>query len=436
MMTWASGWEVEDGQWVYLDKYGDRVTEEWKRSGDYYYYLDEDGFMATNRLVEDEDNVYYVNEQGIRVLNQWVSVDNTDGDEVDGKKVDTLWYYFGSSGKAYRAADSELKAKTIGSDTYIFDQEGRMVSGWTELGEDTYYLGTENEGWAKKGWQHLEPSDDMSQEEYDDQEWFHFKDSGKMRFDCSAYIDGRYYRFNQDGVMEDEWHNPSGTSEAFAGTDGSVTNGWVYTSEPGDANGDFYWYYLVNVKDQEGKTVRGVPFNYESGVGYQAKSINGKIYLFDEEGKMQEGIVDLDTDLDAEIAGAKALEAGIYYFEEKDGSTNGQMRTGKVTVEEEGEKYYYHFTNSGKAYVNTVKNGYLYDEFGQKVYADDGNSYMVYETRHEIDVDGSSKVIPANTQILVSASGKVKTSGRTKIDGDTWKVVNTDTYAVELQPED
>ena len=100
MSAFASGWEMEDGSWVYLDNDGDRVTEDWKKSGSNYYWLDEDGYMATDTLVEDDDDYYYVDANGVRVTNRWVSVPNEDDDEVDGKEVDVLWYYMGSSGKA------------------------------------------------------------------------------------------------------------------------------------------------------------------------------------------------------------------------------------------------------------------------------------------------------------------------------------------------
>ena len=441
MMCWAKGWTTEDGEWVYLDSDGERVTEEWKKSGEHYYYLDEDGFMATSRLIEDDDNFYYVNEYGSRVTNQWVSVENEDGDEVNGTEVDTLWYYFDSNGKAYKASDSEYKTKTIDGQTYIFDQDGHMVSGWVEIGDDTYYLGTENEGWAKTGWQYLEPDEDLTGDEYDDFEWFYFKSTGKMRYSCTAYIDGKYYRFNEDGVMEDEWYSVSTSTEsagisAYASANGTVTNGWVYTTEPGDDSSDLDWYYLVNGTDEDGNTVKGVPFNYESGAGLQAKVIKSKTYIFDEDGKMQDGIVELEEDLEAVVSGAKALDAGIYYFDDSDGSTNGQMQTGKVTVEDDGEYYYYYFMSTGKACTNTVKNGILYGENGQRIQAEDGNSNMIYVTKDDIAVDGSTRVIPAGTSIIISSSGKVRTSGSVKIDGETWKVVDTSTYEAELQADD
>ncbi len=62
--------------------------------------------------------------------------------DVNGEDVDTLWYYFGDNGKAYKAETNDLKKKTVpdstGSRTYFFDSEGHMVSGWVEY--DGAYL--------------------------------------------------------------------------------------------------------------------------------------------------------------------------------------------------------------------------------------------------------------------------------------------------------
>ena len=71
-------WDQQDGEWVYLDRNGDRVTDEWKKSNGYWYYLDEDGYMAKDRVIEDDDDKYYVDSNGVRVTNAWVSMDNDD----------------------------------------------------------------------------------------------------------------------------------------------------------------------------------------------------------------------------------------------------------------------------------------------------------------------------------------------------------------------
>lgn len=52
-----------------------------------------------------------------------------------------------------------------------------MVSGWVDYENDTYYCGTENEGWAYTGWQYLEPDDDLNSSDYDDAGMFNFKSS-------------------------------------------------------------------------------------------------------------------------------------------------------------------------------------------------------------------------------------------------------------------
>ena len=49
----------------YYDRNGDRVTEEWKKSGDNWYWLNDDGEMAVDELIEDDDDYYYVDANGV-----------------------------------------------------------------------------------------------------------------------------------------------------------------------------------------------------------------------------------------------------------------------------------------------------------------------------------------------------------------------------------
>ena len=53
----AQGWVEEDGTWYYYDKDGNRVENEWRKSGDSWFWLDGDegGAMATDKLIEDDD---------------------------------------------------------------------------------------------------------------------------------------------------------------------------------------------------------------------------------------------------------------------------------------------------------------------------------------------------------------------------------------------
>ena len=416
MTSFAKGWTEENGEWVYLDSDGERVSQEWKKSGSNYYWLDENGVMATSQIVDDDDNTYYVNEYGVRAKNQWISVENEDDADVNGEEVDTLWYYFGDNGKAYKADTDNLKKKTCpdatGSRTYFFDSEGHMVSGWVDYENDTYYCGTENEGWAYTGWQYLEPDDDLNSSDYDDQEWFNFKSSGKARKNATWYSKGRYYTFDDNGVMTSDWYDlavasntngvatgTNGGENAYTSEDGSKGTGWVYTENAAET--DSYWYYLVSFKDANG-IVRNIPFNSQSGDDMmRAKVIKGKTYIFNADGTMEDGRVILTNKNNNGVsdykggAVSKAMTNGTYYFNENSGSVNGQMVTGKTTVTKDGEDFYYYFDKTtGRAVTDVV-------------------------------IDGKTvKGIPAgtNNEIIVSATGKLKTSGTVKVDGVRYKI--------------
>ena len=458
MTSFAKGWTEENGEWIYLDSDGERVTQEWKKSGSNYYWLDENGVMATNQIVDtDGDDVYYVNEYGVRAKNQWISVENEDDADVNGEEVDTLWYYFGDNGKAYKADTDNLKKKTCpdatGSRTYFFDSEGHMVSGWVDYENDTYYCGTENEGWAYTGWQYLEPDDDLNSSDYDDQEWFNFKSSGKARKAAAGltttwYSKGRYYTFDDNGVMTSDWYGlevasnangvatgNNGGENAYTSEDGSKGTGWVYTENAAET--DSYWYYLVSFKDANG-IVRNIPFNSQSGdSNWRAKVIKSKTYIFNEKGEMQDGLVKLGTEKnnnlvykDDKLVGdtkggaiSKPLADGVYYFNENSGSVNGQMVTGKTTVTKDGEDYYYYFEKTtGRAVTDIVKDGVVYGHDGERIDAEDGNSNAIvtldHDTYYNKKVNGTTcEYIKAGSEVIVSSTGKLRTSGTVKVDG-------------------
>jgi len=430
MTSFAAGWTQEDGEWVYLDKYGDRTYNEWKKSGSDYYYLNDDGVMATDYVVVEEDgNKYYVDATGKKVTNQWVALDNEEEVIVGENEVDTLWMYFDNKGKAVKAAENkEANVKELsysgGKAKFAFDADGYMYSGWQELDGKLYYLGDENEGWALTGWQYLEPDEDIFVP-YDDSQWFYF-DKGVAVQGKTKYINGKYYTFNEDGTLDDDWFTaatPASGAKAYASIDGTTGLGWV-KAEGIDNEDKTYWYYLENVRN-EGKVARGIPFNY-GGQKYAAKSIKGKTYLFNANGEMQTGIVNLTDGGVAAVEGGKALEAGYYYFNKAADGVEGQMVTGRFTITEDAEEFYYHFAKNGKAYANQIKDGVLYGENGRRIQAEDGNTYELV-TVSGVEVVGKDKTVSG--LIAVNANGRVKTSGSIKID-DVYYDVDAATYNV------
>lgn len=365
----ATGWVEEGGSWYYYSSDGERVSDTWKKSGDHWFWLNEDGEMATDTLVEDDEDFYYVNEAGARVANEWRELENTD--DSDGA-ADTAWYYFGANGKAYKAASSgRTTFKSIGkadgtTKKYAFDSEGRMLYGWVNeeserlTDEDawrsgTYYLGENGDGaLTVNAWKKLEVEDDNSEDEdFDGYYWFYFGTNGKKVTDTTKTINGRKYRFREEGNAEFNWYLKASSSTA------SESNiyynepdqcwqaaGWFKTV-PGEnidpeahENDEEYWFYAL----KDGDVVKS-----------QIKKINGYYYGFNEKGEMLHGLYKLSMD-DKEIISYEEIETeddlpedgeawDVYYF--GDSPKEGVMKTGKTTIDLDGEDFTYNFRKSG-----------------------------------------------------------------------------------------
>ena len=245
----AQGWVEEDGTWYYYDKDGNRVENEWKKSGDNWFWLDseENGAMATDKLVDDDSDLYYVDANGVMVKNTWVKVVNEDHDDdnntyyVDGNGVmvtntwvkvvnedqdedddpaEYRYYYMQSNGKAYKAGTSSntTKFKTIDGKKYAFDEDGKMLYGWvnkedatlamgdSDWEEATYYMGSWEDGALKTGWQKISVYDEDEDDDMD--YWFNFKSNGEKRVNTKSdkdifekKLNGKYYGFDERGVM-------------------------------------------------------------------------------------------------------------------------------------------------------------------------------------------------------------------------------------------
>ena len=484
-------WDQEDGEWVYLDRNGDKVTDEWKKSNGYWYYLDEDGYMAKDQVIEDDDDKYYVDSNGVRVTNAWVSMDNDDllDDDDQSEEIDTVWMYFDGNGKALGCdtTNGEIKKLSYGDGAtgyFIFNEDGYMLSGWQRWSksgdsEKLYYLGGQNEGWARTGWQYLTIDPDIDafnginedDDNYNDEEWFYFKSDGKAVENDDRSINGRTYIFDEFGRMLDLWVYKDATnataSGVFTNVDGTSTatgsayynedNGdrgmnWIYAypaTDYDDYSDDPYWFYL----DSKGRPFRAdqdaIDANKLEAIGtaerlddsandpatcdeVAAKAIKSKTYLFNDKGVMLTGLYELEGVHKG--TAEKAMETGIYYFTEEEGSAEGQMVTNKkITIDVNGEDETYYFDKTGKAYTNTLISGSLYSSDGALV-TDHGDG-STYETMTITDavVDKSGDVvIEANTTILVNGNGKVKQSGTvTDINGTKYKV--TKYVAVEVE---
>ena len=439
----ATGWTQEDGVWYYYDRDGSYVTEEWKKSGNYWFWLDDDGEMATDMLVEDDDDYYYVDVNGVMVTNRWVAVDNEDAGDED--EPDQYWYYFQSNGKAYKGSDnsSTTKFKTINGKKYAFDDEGRMLYGWVsndgerQTGDDdwtdaVYYLGDENDGAMATGWRLISITDDSWDEDDDtfdeDQDrYFYFKSNGKRYENTNTdkefvvkTINGKKYGFDENGRMVVEWNVAT-----TVGTQGQATytREWSYFSSPEDgARKTKGWFKVIPDEDLDSEKYDDAEdyWYYADGNGElyanEIKTINGRKYAFNEYGRMLDGLmlVEFDTTTNSsgvEVASTKDIVASYedddadYNFETEDDldatiqkiieqgdaghmsfmyfgdADDGSVKTGKQSIDIDGDKIDFEFNKSGskkgQGRNEVDKSDKVAYAMGKKYKADSDNKYEI-----------------------------------------------------------
>lgn len=382
----AQGWQMDGQTWVYYDSNGDKATDEWKKSGDNWFYLGSDGDMIKNSIVENDNGTYsYVNEAGARVSNEWHQID------VDGEYG---WYWFGGNGETEDEGWENVKTADGKTVRYHFT-DNKMDHGWYTDDEDReYYLGEEDEGWAKTGWQYLYDDDEADKEEG----WYYFDANGKMVKDKEKKINGQYYTFDENGLMMDNWVNYvistlSSVDKFYTTSDGNRSDGWVYLeemdAEDDGADTEEGWYYFKSGKAYGRDGYKVTDIGNKLGLA----NIGGKTYCFDENGLMQTGTVEDG-------------EGRIFYFGDED---DGVMKTGRVKIKysDDYEDEYMYFAKKGKtgekgASVTGVEGGYLYDN-GLQVEGDD--DYNI------VEVDGLNYLIKENGRVVTSGTVKDRDAG-------------------------
>ena len=445
----ATGWVNEGGSWYYYNTSGDYVTDAWKSYNGQYFYLGDEGAMLTSQLIEDGDNHYYVDANGAMVKNTWVAVPADDDESLD---VDYRWYYFGSTGKAYRKSFG----KTINGKKYGFDEDGKMLFGYVEDGSYTikndeedpilgadYYFGTNEDGARHTGW--LQYTDALTDKD-EDYYWFYFNTSnGKKVKDQMKTVNGKKYNFDNDGIMSFKWETAS--------VGGAKTTTWFGTLEDGAlAKNKWIWN-----KPYENGTLKSTQEDYDdetsrwfrtdasgSLIKGKTKKVNSKWYVFDQDGVMKTGLVVL-SDPEGSVSGAYFESAydmddvtkkliveedqpgkALHYFSEEE-EKDGSMKTGTLKIELADDEYTFCFTkNTGAA-----KNGY--DSSNKKVY-NSGILEKAGDDKYKVVTDivnckdylvGSTGNVVKNVNKYKDANDKYYIYEKTSDDGTTWEIYAT-----------
>ena len=99
--TERTGWKQDfEKGWYFLDRYGEIVRDEWKKSGDNWYHLGSDDYIEKDVFIfEDLGKViYYVDANGMMVRNTFV-------------KIDDKYRFFTNNGKAIMDGKIEKDGK-------------------------------------------------------------------------------------------------------------------------------------------------------------------------------------------------------------------------------------------------------------------------------------------------------------------------------------
>lgn len=402
----AKGWEQEGYDWYYKDENEMPIVATIKSSNGKKYYLGDDGKMVRDYLLED-DNIYYFDENGEMVVNTWVAVDPYQVSDPILNGPTVYLYYFGPNGKAFKAKEDIVK-KVIDGKKYLFDSQGRMLSGWiNSSGEmwnyvdyDTdpfdgfiYYAGDETDGVLREGWVSFD--DGSTDDKYYEREhiWLYFSPLTNIKIyaeDGKDYhekkINGRDYAFDDKGVMLIGWEVQAATR-------------WYadeYDENP-DRVGSLVkkrWSNVVPSKelsdeDYENDTYR---WFYSEANGEIAKNkmrkINGYYYAFDKKGRMKDGLVILKQGthefvdkIDLEATEGKDFMITRKYQSKEDTVTRtfdhtknvlyyfniddtvdlfGTRKTGMVSIPFADKDYQFNTDNLGA--LNTIKNKRYYQE--------------------------------------------------------------------------
>lgn len=173
---------------------------------------------------EDRDGkILCVDDNGQIVKRAWVPFLPLSKPDVSGKTAAvssrTEWSYAGPSGSPAKGRWS------IGDQYYLFDPDGRMLTGWISLedGDAEPFAGavTENspelyyctaDGYMVRNCFMALQSPEQSEDDFDDadsldgmERWYYFDSRGRLKRDCKTTVDGKEYCFSESGKMMTGW---------------------------------------------------------------------------------------------------------------------------------------------------------------------------------------------------------------------------------------
>lgn len=289
--------------WAYYDNNGYRVTGKQTIEGKVYYFNSR-GIMQTSRLEETDDGTYLFGTDGVGTLvNGWVTHPRTkntmyikDGCPVRNAVLEISGKTYAFDGDGYMV----INAAWHGTDWFLFDEKGQRITepGWKKVNHQWYFV--ESDGSLAVGFVNigsalycLDPvmqSNTIVQNPLDGRFYGADINGGctPISGDGLKTIGEHCYYLSQ-GVPQASCWQLIGTAWYYFDGDGrAVTNGTCTVKDITylfDANGKMYtagWMYTDNDTYYAGN----------DGVAYTGmKTVDGKRYIFDDYGRLQQGKV-------------------------------------------------------------------------------------------------------------------------------------------------
>lgn len=331
---------------------------------------------------------YELDQDGNQKTNQWIYEDR-----------EQVWYYLDQKGEPSRGRTE------IGGETYFFDGDGRMMTGWIYcpkdeapvifedrfMNDDVYY--GLDDGRMAKGWvEVLGPEDDllgqeeafqrMQEDEYRKKRYC-FRDSGKVYYNKKVDLDGKKYIFDEDGSCMTGWIYDRGEGEAsrYVKVDDDTSDGdkAVYGQNPenylygGNDDGSLAvnrWFDAIKPEDEEDADTRSF---YADSTGYIVTDM----------------VRGSGVTIAARRKATKLAEVGSYVFEDWSTDVNLARIDGKYyCIEDSGTRIdgilYLQGGEKGKAFPSgfycftdnaAMKTGHVLEENKDDDFGSDGYCY-------------------------------------------------------------
>ena len=263
----------------------------------------------------------------------------------------------------------------------------------------------------------------------EDGTWVYYDRNGDKVTDKWAKSGNNWYYLDSDGEMAVDSLIEDGDNYYYVDVDGVMAaNQWVAIDNEDagqDDEPEHYWYYFQ---------ANGKALKQGDGSTLSLKTVNGKKYAFDDEGKMLYGWVATDNAERIDDADGDAFKDGDYYF---GGEDDGAMTTGWLLMditydeatsdyeiapafnEDEDQSRWFYFKSNGKKVK--AENGDVQKSktINGKKYEFDENGAMTAEW--SLDVEKASKAGVRDSYSTATTNSNAKTAQYSKL----WRYFNS-----------